>query len=234
MSQSKECTCFFRSAIGLKVVMAVTGLILFGFVLVHMLGNLQVFLPPDAINHYAYVLKSRPPLLWGFRLFLLAAVVLHVASAIALTRRNRASRPVGYQKINAQGATLASRTMFVGGLVLFAFIVFHLLQFTGQVGPFSASRSLEAALPGVPDPVHDVHAMVVKAFQNGWITLFYVVALVFLALHLNHGGAALFRTLGVGNKATFGWQNFVARAFAWIVFLGMVAVPLAVYFGAVK
>ncbi len=234
MSQSKECSCFFRSAIGLKIVMAGTGLILFGFVLIHMLGNLQIFLPPDAINHYAYVLKANPFLLWGVRLFLLLAVVLHVVSAIALTRRNRASRPVGYQKINAQGATLASRTMFVGGLVLLAFIVFHLLQFTGQLGPFSASRSLEASLPGVPNPVHDVHAMVVKAFQNGWIVLFYVVSLVFLALHLNHGGAALFRTLGLGNKATFGWQNFVARAFAWVIFLGMVAVPLAVYFGAVK
>jgi succinate dehydrogenase / fumarate reductase, cytochrome b subunit len=234
MSQSKQCNCFFRSAIAIKIAMAVTGLILFGFVLVHMLGNLQIFLPPEAINHYAYVLKSNPLLLWGARLFLLLTVALHIGAAIALTRRNREARPQAYAKMNTQGATLASRTMFVGGLVLLAFIVFHLLQFTAQVGPFSASRSLEASLPGVPTPVHDVHAMVIQAFQNGWVVLFYLVALVFLALHLNHGGAALFRSLGLGNKSTFGWQNFIARAFAWIVFLGMVAVPLAVYFGAVK
>ena len=224
----------FKSSIGLKLIMAVTGLFLFGFTIVHMLGNLQVFEAPDAINHYAHVLQSNPALVWTFRILLLLAVLLHIDAAVRLTRRNRASRPTPYAQINANGATLASRTMFVGGLVIAVFIVFHILHFTVMAGPFHEYSTYQTSIPGDPDPVHDVHRMIVTAFQNLWVSAFYIVAVAFLGLHLKHGGAALFRTLGIGNQITFGWQNWVARLFALAVFLGMEAVPIGVLLGIVK
>jgi len=225
---------FFRSSIGLKAVMAVTGLFLFGFTVIHMLGNLQVFEAPAAINHYAHVLQSNPILVWAVRLLLLASVLLHIDAAVRLTRRNRAARPQPYAQINANGATLASRTMFVGGLIVLVFIVFHIYHFTVMGGPFHEYATYKTDVPGVPDPVHDVHRMMVTAFSNVWIAGFYLIAVAFLGLHLNHGVAALFRSLGVGNRVSFPAQNWIARLFAWIVFLGMAAVPAAILTGVVK
>ncbi|HEY8965255.1 MAG TPA: succinate dehydrogenase cytochrome b subunit [Candidatus Methylacidiphilales bacterium] len=255
---SCSCNCaILRSSILLKAVMAVTGLILFGFTFVHMVGNLLIFLPPEAINSYGYLLHHSGvhglTLIWPFRVFLLASAVLHIVAAVILTKRNRAARPVAYAEIKPNGATLASRTMFVGGLVLAVFIVFHILHFTLEAGPFAATRGYEAPLPAnsvatlnlltVPEShdgsteikvVHDVHRMVVAGFQNVWVSLFYLVSLCFLGLHLKHGGAALLRSLGIGNRATFPWQNFIARAFALAIFVGMAAVPVAVLLGIVK
>ncbi|MDE1171357.1 MAG: succinate dehydrogenase cytochrome b subunit [Verrucomicrobium sp.] len=234
MAAASKKHSFFRSSIGLKAIMAVTGLILFGFVIVHMLGNLQIFLPPEKINHYAYLLQGNPWLLWTFRAVLILSVLLHVDAAVRLTRRNRAARPQDYAQLKPQTASLASRLMFVGGLVVLAFIIFHLYQFTLMGGPYHGYRAFEAPLPGVPAPVHDVHRMMVAAFSNVWVVLFYIVSLGFLALHLHHGGAALLRSLGVGNRTTFALQNAVARFFAWSVFLGMAAIPALVFLGYVK
>ena len=235
---SSSCHCPATSAILLKAVMAVTGLILFGFVIVHALGNLLVFLPDEAINGYGYFLHHAGVhgllLIWPFRLFLLAAAVAHIVAAIILTKRNRAARPVPYAKMNANGATLASRTMFVGGLVLAVFIVFHILQFTVEAGPFAGTKSYETQVPGIVGNVHDVHRMMVHAFRNVWISGFYLVSVAFLGLHLYHGSAALFRSLGLGNRATFPWQDFIARAFGAFTFLAMAAIPLAILFGIVK
>ncbi|SDU30236.1 succinate dehydrogenase / fumarate reductase cytochrome b subunit [Verrucomicrobium sp. GAS474] len=254
---SSSCHCPVKSAILLKAIMAITGLILFGFTIVHALGNLLVFLPAEAINSYGYLLHHSGlhgfTLIWPFRLFLLAAAVAHIVAAIILTKRNRAARPVPYAVIKANKATFASRTMFVGGLVLAVFIVFHILQFTVEAGPFATSRGYEAPVSAadvatlnlltVPDvhngsteitAIHDIHRMVVEGFSNVWISAFYLISVAILGLHLNHGAAALFRSLGIGNRATFPWQNFIARAFGLFVFLAMAAVPLGVLTGIVK
>ena len=256
-SCSCHCPLCSVSGILLKAVMAVTGLILFGFTIIHTIGNLLIFLPPDAINGYAYFLQHAGvhgiTILWPFRAFMLATALIHIVSAIVLTKRNRAARPVEYAEMKANGATFASRTMFVGGLVLAVFIAFHLLQFTVQAGPFSHTRTYETAIssddadllklvtvppthetPYVISVVHDVHRMVIEGFGNIWISCFYLIAVAVLGLHLNHGAAALFRSLGIGNRATFPWQNFIARAFGLFVFLGMAAVPLGVLSGIIK
>src|SRR5262249_44922656 len=123
----------FCSSLGKKCIMAVTGLAMFGFVVVHMLGNLQIFLGPDAINDYGYFLQSKPELVWPVRLGLLLMVVLHIWAAIKLSAENRAARPAAYGNYKIVAASYASRTMLVSGLILLAFIIYHLLHFTVQL-----------------------------------------------------------------------------------------------------
>src|SRR5262247_2590963 len=125
-------TGLFGSSLGKKYIMAITGLAMFGFVVVHMLGNLQVFLGPAAINDYGYFLQTKPELVWPARIALLLMLILHIWAAIKLSAENRAARPSGYGNYKIVAASYASRTMFVSGLILLAFIIYHLLHFTVQ------------------------------------------------------------------------------------------------------
>jgi len=156
----------WRSSLGKKYVMALTGAALFVFLIGHLVGNLQVFGKPELINRYAALLKSQPGLLWGARIGLLACVGMHIAAAVTLLQANRAARPVGYAGGDAYGSTLASRVMPMSGLVILAFIIYHLLHFTAMqpgingVGDFS---KLRGELDG--KPVTDVYAMMILGFQ---------------------------------------------------------------------
>ena len=213
---------FWRSTIGKKIVMAVTGLIGVGFVIGHMLGNLQMFEGPAKMNSYAHFLKSLGGLLWLVRLVLLASVVLHVIAAYQLSRRRLDARPVGYAKgSQREVSTFASRTIRWGGAFLLAFIVFHILHFTTLTIFPSYSET-------------DVYTNVIRGFSVWWIALIYVAAMIFLGLHLYHGTWSSLRTIGATRPSPNPLRRRVALAVAAVVSIGFTAVVLAVFLGVIR
>lgn len=218
----------WQSSLGKKYIMAVTGLGLFGFVIIHMLGNLQVFIGPDAINSYAATLKSNPLILWGARLSLLAIVSLHIVSALQLSKINRQARPVAYANSKPVASSFANRTILISGLIILAFIIFHLAHYTvGVVDP--ALLRLEDA-----QGRHDVYRMVITGFSNPAISIFYIVSMGLLLLHLSHGVSSLFQSLGLRSKKTFNVFDKFAKGAALILFAGNCAIPLAILAGVIK
>ncbi len=212
---------FWRSTIGRKIVMAVTGIIGIGFVLAHITGNMLVFKGPDAINSYSHFLHGPgAELLWVARVVLILAVILHVAAAYSLTRQSHTARPDGYAMRVPQASTLASRFMRWGGVLLLIFIVFHILHFT--TGTFS---------PGGPFVEGDVYHNVVQAFHVWWVALFYMVSMVFLGLHLYHGAWSSFRTLSIAGDSSHPLHHRVSAVIAVVVWLGFTLVPLGVLLG---
>jgi succinate dehydrogenase / fumarate reductase cytochrome b subunit len=215
---------FYGTSVGKKVVMAVTGVIVFGFVVVHMLGNLQVFLGPAKLNGYAALLKSSPAFLWAFRGTLLVAVFLHILSATQLTLQSWAARPQGYVVQKFRETTYAARTMRWGGPIIALFVVYHLLHLTtGQLHPTAPFFD-----------GHDVYNNVVHGFQVPWVAALYLVAVSFVALHLYHGVWSMLQTLGAAHPKYNRWRRVFAVVFAELVWAGMVAVPLAVLAGMIK
>lgn len=214
---------FWKSQVGKKVVMAVTGLIGVGFVIGHMIGNLQMFEPPEKINGYAHFLHHVVGgALWGARLVLIGAVILHTVAAYQLSRQRLAARPVAYRKGSQwEVSTLASRTIRWGGALLLVFLVFHILHFT--------TRSI---FPGYSEV--DVYGNVVKGFRNPFVTLFYVVAMISLALHVYHGAWSSLRTLGARPAAPNPLQRPIAALIALVVFVGFTAVPIGVFTGVIQ
>jgi succinate dehydrogenase / fumarate reductase cytochrome b subunit len=221
----------YRSTIGKKVIMAVTGLLLVLFVIGHMAGNLQVFIGPAKMNAYAAFLQGLGELLWLVRIVLLGALLLHVLMAWQLTRMKQGARPIDYTTRSPQVSTLASRTMRWGGVLLLVFIVFHILHFTtGTVFPM-ASRPSDA----YPSFSHtDVYGNVISAFRVPWVVAFYVVSMLFLMLHLFHGAWASVRTLGFVKPSHTPLQRRAATIIALVVWLGFTAVPVAVFLGAIR
>jgi len=214
---------FYASTVGKKVVMGVTGLIGIGFVILHSLGNLLVFRGPEAINSYSHFLKSTGELLWTLRIVLIVAVILHVSAAVQLTRQSRAARPIGYTRRESQVATIASRTMRWGGALLLVFIVVHILHFTtGTIRP-----------AGVFTP-EDVYANVVSSFRIWWVTLFYVLAMVALGLHLLHGAWSSVRSIGVSPPSPQPLDGKISVVIAILVWAAFTAVPVAVFSGIVR
>ncbi len=215
---------YVSSTIARKAVMAVTGLILFVFVLGHLVGNLTLYLGPEAINGYGRFLRTvaHGGALWVVRAALLAAVVLHIWSATSLTLDSWAARPKGYKRWTARDSTYASRTMRWGGVIVGAFIVFHLLHFTlGTVHPDFR--------PG------DVYHNVVAGFQVWPVSAFYLVAMVLLALHLDHGVWSMCQTLGLTAHPRYKrWARGAALAFALVVLVGNCSFPIAVLAGWVR
>ena len=214
---------FVRSTVGRKVIMAVTGFILFGFVLGHLAGNLLLYRGPEAIREYALFLRSfaHGAGLWAARSVLLVSAVLHVWSATSLTLQSRAARPVAYRKWEARDSTYASRTMRWSGFIVLAFIVFHLMHFTfGTVHP--DFRELQ--------PYHNV----VAGFKVLPVSLFYIVAMVLLGLHLDHGFWSMLRTLGLGHPRYARYARLAAALFAILIVVGNVSFPIAVLLGWVR
>lgn len=220
---------FYRSTIGKKIIMAVTGLIGVGFVIGHMAGNLQAFVGRDKLNAYAALLHGPlAELLWLVRLVLIAAVVLHVLMAYQLTMRSRAARPVGYQQREPQVSTWASRTMRWGGVLLLVFIVLHILHFTtGQVDPARWHERLDTV------GRHDIYGNLVASFHIWWVATFYVLAMIFLGLHLYHGAWSSVRTLGYAKSSPHPLHRRIALVVAALVWLGFTIVPLGVIAGLI-
>ena len=206
---------FLKSTIGLKIIMGLTGLLLVGFVLMHMLANLQIFISHESLNHYAELLRTWPEALWGARIVLLASVVAHIAAAVVLTKRSRAARPVGYEDRAWLSGTYAVRTMRFGGVIIFFFILYHLAHLTF----------------GIVDPnfVHgDVAANVVRGFQTPIVSAIYIIANIFLGLHLTHGIWSLCRTLGLANPRWDAIAKQAAIGIGLLVALGNISIPVAV------
>jgi succinate dehydrogenase / fumarate reductase cytochrome b subunit len=221
---------FYRSTVGKKIIMAVTGLIGVGFVIGHMAGNLQAFIGADKLNAYGALLHGPlAELLWLARVVLIVAVVLHVLMAWQLTLRARAARPIKYARRAPQVSTWASRTMRWGGVLLLVFIVLHILHFTtGQVDPANWRGRLDVA------GRRDVYGNLVASFRLWWVSLFYVVAMIFLGLHLYHGAWSSVRTLGHAPASPQPLRRRVALAIAVIVWLGFTVVPLGVFAGVIR
>jgi succinate dehydrogenase / fumarate reductase cytochrome b subunit len=218
----------YRSSIGKKVVMALTGLIGIGFVIMHMIGNLKVFLGEQAFNDYASFLRTfgEPVLpystvLWIIRLVLLGAVVLHITAAYQLTRMDWAGRPVRYTQKKDVQATFASRTMRWGGVIILLFIIYHIAHMTlGIVHP-----SFEEG---------NAYHNFVAAFQVWWVTIFYIAAMLVLGLHIYHGFWSLFQTLGWNSRTYNMLLRGLALLIALVLTVGFVAGPLGVLFGIVS
>jgi succinate dehydrogenase / fumarate reductase, cytochrome b subunit len=216
----------FTSSIGKKLLMAATGLVLIGFVTGHLIGNLQIFFPPQAINLYAHRLESLGALLWVIRIFLLVCVGIHIWLAIQLTLENRAARPAAYGRDHVNRASLASRIMARTGIIVLAFLVYHLAHFTVRAGnPAWSEHSFQLADGTM---VRDCHAMMIQGFSNAWASGFYILAVGLLAWHLSHGIVSLVQTLGLKNEKWSRNLRFGAVAYCWLYFLGNAAIPLSI------
>lgn len=239
---------FFKSTIGRKFLMALTGLVLVLFVMGHMLGNLQIFLGAEVINAYAYKLHHVLPVpaLWGIRLFLLFCVGIHIWMAISLTLDNRRARPERYAVNRVVQATYAARTMRMSGVILLAFIFFHLAHFTARSVPGMEYNDPAVLSPnevplvkygepvlkdGEPIMTFNVNDMMVAGFQNIWVSAFYLLATGLLCMHLFHGVSSMFQTLGLRNATWLPRLNLIARLYGWVVFLGFAIIPIAVLSG---
>ncbi len=214
---------FWQTTVGKKAVMAITGVILFGFVVGHLLGNLQIFLPPEHINHYAATLRSLPALLWGARITLLISVGLHIWSSWQLWLLQREARPIGYVKKTNLNSTYASRTMMWSGPIILAFVIFHLLHLTfGTIHP------------GGPFDEHNVYNNVVTGFQVWPVSLFYIIAMIMLCYHLYHGLWSMFQTLGLSHPVYTPWLRALAKIVAILIAVGNISIPVAILAGFIK
>ena len=219
----------FTSSIGKKYLMALSGLVLIGFVFVHMAGNLQILMGQENINAYAHALQSLPlPILWGSRLFLILAVVVHAVTAYQLVKENRAARPDKNDVEKTQRAGIASLKMGLTGTILLFFIVFHLLHFTVR----SIYPEYDELLTHVGAPegeeIHDVYTMVLAGFQKTWVSVFYIISMLLLCGHLSHGVSSAFQSLGIRSENWRVKLEYAAKAYAWLIFVGFSIVPLLV------
>ena len=221
-------TAFWHTMIGKKVVMAVTGIVFIGFVIGHVFGNLKIFEGPDQINAYSRFLREvgmpelgYGQLLWLVRIVLLVSVTLHITAAVQLTRMSRAARPIGYAAKRDIETSWAARTMRWGGVLLVAFIVFHLLHLTGGVVGFGAGQFKHLA----------VYQNVVAAFAVWPVAVFYIVAMAALCLHLSHGIWSMLQTLGWNTARNEATLKIISRVIAIVVFIGFTSVPVAVMTG---
>jgi succinate dehydrogenase / fumarate reductase cytochrome b subunit len=218
---------FFNSSIGRKYIVGLTGIALILFLIAHLLGNLQIFAGPKAINDYAEFLKSVPQLVWPARAGLLLMFVLHFTFALKLYLENKAARPKSYAVDNTVQATVASRIMALSGTIILMFVIGHLLHFTlGIILPEYAE--LQDA-----QGRHDVYSMVIKGFQVTPVALFYIIALLLLWSHLSHGISSVFQSLGITHSKK-GIIGNVGPILSSILIIGYISIPLSIMFGLVQ
>lgn len=228
MSFFRVIAAFCGSSIGRKILVAVTGLGLLLFLAGHLVGNLLIYLGPDAINSYAYELKHalHGGLLWGARIGLLVFFVVHIVFTIKLTQENRSARQDRYEHGATVQASTASRSMILSGLVVLSFLIYHLLHFTIQ------ATGVEAA--PLPNGQHDVYSMVVAGFSNPLVSGFYILSMALLCAHLSHGFSSVFQTLGLSTQRTKAIFKTVGIAYALVIFVGNISIPISVLTGFVK
>lgn len=218
-------TAIFRSTLGRKYLMAITGIGLFLYVVLHLLGNLQIFAGKEALNSYGAMLKANAGLLWTARLILFGLVAVHIGAAISLVLENRAARPERYKNRKVVAATYASRTMIWSGVIIAAFVIYHLLHFT--VGVTHPEHYQLHDTKGR----HDVFAMVVLGFSNFWVSAWYILSMGFLCFHLHHGVAAMFQSLGFKNAKYGACIDWFAAIAAWAIFFGYISIPISILLG---
>jgi succinate dehydrogenase / fumarate reductase, cytochrome b subunit len=214
----------FSDSIGRKAVMAVTGLLMVLFVIGHLLGNLTIFAGPNGINEYAARLHELVPVVWGVRIVMGAAVVLHLVLAIQITMENSAAKPEKYAVQNTQRATFASKTMIWTGAVIAAFVVYHLLHFTFRVTP-------NLVLGADALNRFDVYTMVVTALASAFTAAIYVIAMVSLFLHLTHGVQSSFQTLGLSNALWLPRYGVAGKVLSGLFLVGFGSIPVLIIAG---
>lgn len=212
-----------KSNVGRKVLMAVTGILMIGFVIVHLLGNSSIFIGQNGINAYAEHLHSLGPLVWVFRLVMLALFAIHVIFGIQLSIENSNATPQAYAVTKHLKATFSSKNMIWTGLLIACFVVYHLLHFTARVTP--------GLVLGMQGERFDVYTMVTSSFATPIIALVYVAAMVVLFLHLFHGAQSFFQTVGLSNDKSLPVVSSLGKVFALIVLIGYASIPVAILSG---
>ena len=229
ISPVRRAARFYEAPIGKKVVMAITGVILFGYVVGHLAGNLQIYSSDrDQINHYAAFLHNPANLipLWVIRAFLLVAVILHITSATQLWLQNRAARPYHYVRKADVPAAYAARTMKWSGVIVGLFIIFHILHLTVGAIPGLPADELGPNMP-------NVRANLVHGFQNPWVSGFYILAMILLCMHLYHGLYSMFQSMGLSDPKYTPRIKKGAAIVAILIAIGNISIPLAVLAGVV-
>ncbi|MET0343986.1 MAG: succinate dehydrogenase cytochrome b subunit [Polyangiales bacterium] len=211
---------FYASAVGRKVAMAISGFVVVGWLLLHMLGNVAIFAGPAKYNAYAALLAA-PALLWTQRVILLCAIAVHVHAAVTLWRQNSAARPRAYRSRANLASDHASRSMRYGGVALVAFLVFHLVQLTVGVTGFLGYTFVRG----------DVYNNAVLGFTVPWVAAFYLLAQVALGLHLYHGVWSMTQTLGLSHPTLHGARRALSIAVTLAITLGLSSIPIAVQLG---
>ncbi len=212
---------FYQASIGKKAIMAVTAVVLFGYVIGHLAGNMQVYLGAEQLDRYAAFLHSMPVLLWGVRVLLLVSVVLHITASIQLTVLKQQARPVGYVKKEAIGSNIASRSMIWSGAMIAAFVAYHLLDLTTGAANTPQYQELHA------------YENLVYSFQRVPVSIFYIIAMLLLGMHLYHGIWSMFQTLGFSHPRYTPIIKRAAAVVAVLITAGFISIPIAVMTGIV-
>ncbi|MFO7766771.1 MAG: succinate dehydrogenase cytochrome b subunit [Pelovirga sp.] len=221
----------FTNTVGRKILMAVTGLLLIAFITVHLIGNLTVFAGPDSLNAYAKALHDLGPLVWLFRLGMLVLFAVHITFGIQLYLENKAATPDPYAIEKTLATTFSAKTMLYTGLIILAFLLYHLLHFTIQV----TNPSISAVnLPLDAASRLDVYSMVVMSFQKVFISLIYIVAMVALLLHLSHAISSWVQTLGWSTGPSQDKVISIGKILAIVYGLAYIAIPLFILARIVK
>jgi len=221
---------FRITSIGKKWIVALTGLVLIAYVLGHLAGNLQIFLPDKArINAYGAFLHSLGAMLWAVRAFLLACLAVHIAVTIQISLENRRARPQRYEGATYRKASWAGRSMVMSGLIVLCFVIFHILHFTAHVVRPDFDNLRDIMPNGVERP--DVFRMVVFGFQSVPASCFYILGMILLCLHLSHGFGSFVQTLGLNSSRIAPWLINGGRALAIIICIGFISIPIAVMTG---
>lgn len=231
---SSGCTCncskMFTNPVAKKMLMAVTGIGLVAFLFIHLIGNMSLYAGPGGINVYGQTLHALPPVVWAFRLAMLALFAIHVWLGIKVTLENQAARPTPYARRDYLKVTLASRTMIWTGAVIGLLLVYHILHFTVQmISPATAANNLKDAL-GRPD----VYTMVVAGFKNFAVSLIYVIWMGAIALHVSHGVHSSLQTMGLAGEQTLPLWTRLALCVAAFVFIAYTSIPATILAGIVK
>ncbi|HEX2733846.1 MAG TPA: succinate dehydrogenase cytochrome b subunit [Polyangiaceae bacterium] len=224
MQTAQKTLGVFDTTVGKKIALAVSGAIIFGFTIVHMLGNLQVYLGPEVFNHYADTLKTMPALVWAERIVVGSSVIVHVAMMISLYDRSLKARPVGYQVKRSVATTYASAAMKYTGPLLLLYIVYHIAHFTFpgiSMGDYEHSPT-------------DVYSNFVNGFSVPWVAVIYIFANAMLGMHLYHGATSMLQTLGLNHPQYNALRGRLATAVAMAVTLGNISFPVSVLFGIIQ
>lgn len=221
---------FYEAPIGKKAVMAVTGLVLFGYVVAHLLGNLQIYSSnPEQINKYAAFLHNpaNAMALWGARAVLLLCVILHITAAFQLWAQNRAARPYAYHKKDDVPTAYAARTMKWSGIIVGLFVIFHILHLTAGAIPGLPAQEIAANEP-------NVRANVIAGFSNPAVSAFYIVAMILLCMHLYHGIWSMFQSVGLSHPRYTPAIKRGAKIIATLIAIGNISIPISVMAGIIK
>ena len=217
-----------QSSVGRKIIMAVTGIVLVAFVCVHLLGNSSLFFGADAINAYAQKLHSLGPFVWVFRLVMLAAFVIHIFFGIQLTLENKAATPEKNVQVKRLKTGFGAETMVISGLLLLAFVIYHLLHFTVRVPGMGVYEMNQAT------QMVNVYTMVVAGFKSVLPVAAYVIAMIFLFLHVGHGFQSLFQTLGLSNDKSLPVMGTLSKLVAFVLLFGYISIPALIVFGFIN